>query len=32
MGIWPRIEKAANLAGLAGFALEVASAIQNLIG
>lgn len=30
--LWPRIEKAANLAGLAGFALEVASTIQNLIG
>jgi hypothetical protein len=30
--LWPRIEKAANLAGLAAFALELASVIQKLIG
>lgn len=30
--LWPQIEKAANVAGLAAFALELASVIQKLIG
>lgn len=30
--LWPRIEKAANIAGLAALALELASVIQKLIG
>jgi hypothetical protein len=29
--LWPRIEKAANVAGLAAFALELASVIEKLI-